>query len=747
MSLARGRPGYADAALKGGDAPPGDGFGNEIERMLMDRPMTRQSLSGSPAPISTGIPGNTLDELMAELGMLRGERGEGSLPDRQLGRNGTRSGPRMSATGDGSLLAGSTDGPLRPLTPRTNAASSAAMAGPGPSLVLPPAKGALAVNSAAAATAPTGPLGPGRSQSPMSTRRSVTGAINGASLGGTASPVGSSAPAAPPPGVLERQVQLETRLEKMEFREQQLMALVSQLQQQVSTLSRAQQATQQQLANVAAAPQPTAAVAQSASATPSTLIPPAEVRQQSPNRAAADAPRHAAATATAVSDEDFIQNDEGDSPTSSPRPRSAAAAAASGPQVPSPPQQMLQQQPQRLSTPIPPVTGAPGGGGGGNRPNNKLVPGHTAPAEWELDVSQLRKELGALATNVVRLRDHLATLVPGGPSPLSEEVSAQAAAASQLKQNLTQIAMDVVSLHKGLTSLKHDAERNQTALEKSINDVQLQIQTNALNVYAAGPLPGTSGGMANGHPNAVATALAATGGVTGSLEESLRSAFAKPAMRSLPAFNTADLGFMPDNSGAAAAVSAFGGLGMTTGGGGGGGRNNHAPANGGGGGLGAALALLNSFEEQAAAEQAEQQKAAIIARQAVSIVDAKVKQVIIHVDRHMQMISSDVEERLRMYEQTIIRMAQQIDRVQRALRDIEGTALSRIVVRQGGKDVDEGTAGGEVPTRKEPQVEEVTPTNWVKAAAMANGRFVPQKVEEKKPPTKNGAHGYFRTPP
>ncbi|GLI70479.1 hypothetical protein VaNZ11_015389 [Volvox africanus] len=746
MSLARGRPGYADAALKGGDAPPGDGFGNEIERMLMDRPMTRQSFSGSPAPVSTSGPGNTLDELMAELGMLRGERGEGSLPDRQLGRNGTRSGPRMSATGDGSLLGGCTDGPLRPSTPRTNAASSAAMAGSGPPLVLPPAKGALAANPAAAAIVPAGPLGPGRSQSPMSTRRSVTGAINGASLSGTASPAGCSAPAAPPPGVLERQVQLETRLEKMELREQQLMALVSQLQQQVSTLSRAQHATQQQLANVAAAPHPAAPVAQSASATPLTLIPPAEGREQSPNRAAADAPRPAAATATPVSDEDFIQNDDGDSPTSSPRPRSAAAAAASGPQVPSPPQQLLQQQSQRLSTPIPPVTGSPGGGGGGVRPNNKLIPGHTGPAEWELDVSQLRKELGALAANVVRLRDHLATLVPGGPSPLSEEVSAQSATASQLKQNLTQIAMDVVSLHKGLTSLKHDTERNQTALEKSINDVQLQIQTNALNVFAAGPHPGTSWGTANGHPNAVATALAATGGVTGSLEESLRSAFAKPAMRSLPAFNTADLGFMPDNGGAAAAVSAFGGLGAATGGGGGG-RNNYAPANGGGGGLGAALALLNSFEEQAAAEQAEQQKAAIIARQAVSIVDAKVKQVIIHVDRHMQIISSDVEERLKMYEQTIIRMAQQIDRVQRALKDIEGTAVSRIVVRQGGKDVDEGAAGGEVAPKKEPQVEEVPPTNWVKAAAMANGRFVPQKVEDKKPLTKNTAHGYFRTPP
>jgi hypothetical protein len=48
--------------------------------------------------------------------------------------------------------------------------------------------------------------------------------------------------------------------------------------------------------------------------------------------------------------------------------------------------------------------------------------------------------------------------------------------------------------------------------------------------------------------------------VTGSLEESLRSAFAKPAMRALPSFNTSDMGFMPDNGGAAAAAAAFGGM-------------------------------------------------------------------------------------------------------------------------------------------------------------------------------------------
>ncbi len=32
------------------------------------------------------------------------------------------------------------------------------------------------------------------------------------------------------------------------------------------------------------------------------------------------------------------------------------------------------------------------------------------------------------------------------------------------------------------------------------------------------------------------------------------------------------------------------------------------------------------------------------------------RQVVLHVDRHMQMVSADVEERLRMYEATIIRV-------------------------------------------------------------------------------------------
>ncbi len=60
---------------------PGDGFGNEIERMLTERPATRQMGSGGGGGLGAGPGGppgnpNTLDELMAELGMLRGERGE-----------------------------------------------------------------------------------------------------------------------------------------------------------------------------------------------------------------------------------------------------------------------------------------------------------------------------------------------------------------------------------------------------------------------------------------------------------------------------------------------------------------------------------------------------------------------------------------------------------------------------------------------------------------------------------------------
>lgn len=54
--------------------------------------------------------------------------------------------------------------------------------------------------------------------------------------------------------------------------------------------------------------------------------------------------------------------------------------------------------------------------------------------------------------------------------------------------------------------------------------------------------------------------------MSGSLEESLRSAFSRPAMRAPPAFSlppdaAGGQGFMPDNSGVAAAVAAFGGMG------------------------------------------------------------------------------------------------------------------------------------------------------------------------------------------
>ncbi|PNH04001.1 hypothetical protein TSOC_009894 [Tetrabaena socialis] len=509
MSFARRRPSQSDAGGK--DGPGGEGFGNEIERLLMDRPATRQAPGAGPGG---GGASNTLDDLMAELGMLRNERGE------------------------------------------------------------------------------------------------------------------------------------------METRENQLMSLIAQLQQQVSTLSRAQQATQQQLVFVSSG-----GVASGGS------------RQPSPQRPAAAPP-----PAIQVSDEDFIQEDyssseEGTAKTRQRQQPQQRQQAAAGPPMPAPP-----------------VVGAPGGG----RPN-KLLPTTTPAAEWEGDVSHLRKELGALAANVVRLRDQVTTLVPGGTSLLAEEVAGQAASAAHLKYNLTQIAMDVVSLHKSLT------------------------------------------------PNGAG--LAASG--AGSLEESLRSAFARPTVRALPTFNSADLGFMPDNSGAAAAVAAFGG-------GGGGGRKEQPPANA-AGGLGAAWALLNSYEEQAAVEKEEQTKAAVIARQAMGVVDAKVKQVITHVDRHMQVITADVEERLRMYEQTIIRMAQQIDRVQRFLREIEGSALSRIVVRRGDKELE---GEDESHHRKDPEIiaepaadagDKAKPKeNWVKVAAMASGRFVPQKEDEKK--TARANHGYFRNP-
>eukprot|EP00198_Chlamydomonas_reinhardtii_P005488 XP_001694824.1 predicted protein [Chlamydomonas reinhardtii] len=150
----------------------------------------------------------------------------------------------------------------------------------------------------------------------------------------------------------------------------------------------------------------------------------------------------------------------------------------------------------------------------------------------------------------------------------------------------------------------------------------------------------------------------------------------------------------------------------------------------------------------------------MIAHQAVAIVDAKVKQVVLHVDRHMQLVSNDVEERLRMYEQTIIRMAKQIDTVQRVMRDLEGSATNRIVVQRGGKDLDEEPAPApqqaqQVPTqprltseemalKEQEERKDAVKANWLQAAAMAQGRFV--KQEEVKKEVKTATHGYFGAP-
>ncbi len=59
-------------------------------------------------------------------------------------------------------------------------------------------------------------------------------------------------------------------------------------------------------------------------------------------------------------------------------------------------------------------------------------------------------------------------------------------------------------------------------------------------------------------------------------------------------------------------------------------------------------------------------------------------------------------------------MAQQIDRVQRVLKELEGSAGSRFVVRQGGKEVDEDRASTPL-ARKEPEPEgPAIKENWVK---------------------------------
>ncbi|KAG2423932.1 hypothetical protein HXX76_014873 [Chlamydomonas incerta] len=762
----------------------GDAFGSEIERMLMERPMTSSRQQGpprEPLPMASGLVTNTLDDLMAELGMLRGERGEA---DRTLGRNGTRTGPRVS---DGATLS-SHDMPQRPMTPRSSAAAAASAGGAlggsisvgGGGVMLPqlgPGKAAMqlpglsgnsgsgqAPNSPSLGASPGG-LGPVRAQSPMNMRRSVAGAPGAAGGGsGLLAPMSNMPTMGAPPGMLERQAQLEMRLEKMEARENQLMTLISQLQSQVSTLSRAQQTTQQQLAAVAAAPPPSppaiaappapvAALQQAAAAaakTNSRTNSPAPAARAVAGETGAAAPAPAAAAPAKVSDEDFIQDDNepsDDEKSGSGKPKNGAAKPAP-------------QKPSQLAgpTPTPPAGAAPAAGAGAAaRPavGNKLVPGGGGAAEWESDMSQLRKELANLAANLVRLREHVNTIVPGGTSAISEAMVGQDQAVQQLKSNLTQIAMDVVSLHKGLSAHKQTTAQAHAQLEKSIVDLSVQSQTNVLNAITQSQhAPGVAAQMA---PNAVANALAATGGVSGSLEESLRSAFAKPAMRAMPQFNLEAAGFMPDNSGVAAAAAAYG-----MGGGGGGMPRQQqmgGGGGGGGGGLNGAWALLNSFEEQAAQEKAEHQKAAMIAHQAVAIVDAKVKQVVLHVDRHMQLVSNDVEERLRMYEQTIIRMAKQIDVVQRVMRDIEGSATNRIVVQRGGRDLDEEPVPApqqaqqpaqpkltseEMALKEQEERKDAVKANWLKAAAMANGRFV--KQEEVKKEVKTATHGYFGAP-
>ncbi|GFR46359.1 hypothetical protein Agub_g7867 [Astrephomene gubernaculifera] len=791
----KSRASQPQAGMKCTDSQGGIGFGSEIEGMLRD-PTTRQSSGGA----AVGSVANTLDDLMAELGMLRSDRREvPASPDRPpASRAGYRPGPRVS---NGDAITSGSDVPLRPVTPlapRTSTAAASPSTGAmtpagappvaaGGSLLLPPAKGAL--------PAVPGP-GPVRAQSPMASRRSITGGPPGSPL-----PLSQPFPA-PSPGVVERQALLESRIERMEAREHQLLSLIAQLQQQVGALTRAQQQqppSQPQPQQSQQQQQPPPPQHHQILESPSSPVGPpsstaAHLGGRQPSSNSQSGPTGAAAEGLPLGGESLPSpspeaaiiaarscSRDGDPAQQTQAGASAVAAAAATPGAGMQrPGTATNSAVSMVSGPVPPAMGAPSSSG---RPNKLLGPQPSPAAEWEADASQLRKEMATLAAAVVRLREQLGSLVPGGPSPLSEELAEQAVGMTQLKQNLTQIAMDVVSLHKSLTAFKQNTERTHTTFEKALNDIQLQAQTNALNVLAAAP--GGAGAVSSGPPNAVAAALAATGGVSGTLEESLRCAFAKPAMRSLPTFsNTPELGFMPDNSGAAAAAAAFGDMA------GGSSAARKGPqaaapaAAGAAGGLGAAWALLNSFEEQAAAEKEEQQKAAVIARQAMTIVDAKVQQVVLHVDRHMHMISADVEERLRMYEQTIIRMAQQIDRVQRVLRELQeqGPATSsRIVVRQGVKEVEVGDAGGAAEggvlpsgggaegAKKEPaeRPEEASLAggveaeggvaadganstareNWVKAAAMATGRFVPQKEEEKKGAARSTQqHGYFRAP-
>lgn len=108
----------------------------------------------------------------------------------------------------------------------------------------------------------------------------------------------------------------------------------------------------------------------------------------------------------------------------------------------------------------------------------------------------------------------------------------------------------------------------------------------------------------------------------------------------------------------------------------------------------------------------------------------------------------------------VLQMAQQIDRVSRSVKELDGTP-QRLVITQGNATVKEQQqAAQQSPRETQGEDREAAAarlddinaaadsanarSNWVKAAAMATGRFVPQKSDNQQKSEKRG--GYFAAP-
>lgn len=677
----------------------------EIEGMLTER-SSQPADASEPGTIAAAK--NTLDELMAELSSRSvGLDAPGTL-ERQLSR-GNRSFRPTPPDGDGLLRSSPSSGSP---PSRLQSRSAAPMPPTGPGLAALPTMSPLGAlqspqlspliprQSSSGSIGGLSPLGPVRPQSPMANRRATVsglGAIDVQHQGQPSSPrlladgfVGEAAPlpggpphALPGPGPLSplapSRPQSPMPPSGVTDRQQaQLEARLDKLEAREQQLLQVIHVLQQQVSGL------TRTVHHQDKARPAT-----GTGSESPGPAT---PRHAPAWAA----DDKGPSSGGGSPGPGPGP--------AGSNLPRGPSLALQ---------------------------SKMGP----PAEWEGDVEHLRKELGALAAGVGSLKARVEGLVPGGPAPLAAEVAGHAEAQSVLKQHITHLAGDVVTLQKSLQGLKQHFDKATHSLQQSVQEVSLQLRTSAVSSSAPAPQASSQYGS---HSNG--------------LEDSLRTTFSRPAMRALPSFRPE--GSMDANyssSGVAAAITAFGGVSSN----GRGGLPQQQELQGGQGGINAAMAMLTGFEEQAAMEQQEQRHSAMVAKQAMVLVDAKVKQVVVHVDRHMSFIKEDFDERLRMYEKTIIRLAQQIDRItSKGVQDgimpvrpsasgvLEPASAPSKDTRGLSRSSDGNTAALRAQNDEAADAANARRGNWIKASAASSGRFVPQ-IEE---PREKPRNQYFAPP-